>query len=148
RSALIHDLPDLVPASPFDVLIHRRYNPEGLTAYNIVPGLLGVILTMTMVLMTSLAVTRETERGTMENLLAMPLKPAEVMLGKVLPYIAIGYVQVAVVLVAARVLFHVPMVGSIELLTLALLAFLGANLAVGLTFSTIARNQLQAMQMT
>ncbi|MSP49329.1 MAG: ABC transporter permease [Alphaproteobacteria bacterium] len=148
RSALLHDLPDLVQAPPFEVLVHRRYNPEGLTAYNIVPGLLGVILTMTMILMTSLAVTRETERGTMENLLAMPVKPAEVMLGKVLPYVAIGYVQVAVVLVAARLLFQVPMLGSLGLLTLALLAFLLANLAVGLTFSTVARNQLQAMQMT
>lgn len=148
RSALLHDLPGLVSPPAFDVLVHRRYNPEGLTAYNIVPGLLGVILTMTMILMTSLAVTRETERGTMENLLAMPVRPAEVMLGKVLPYIAIGYVQVAVVLVAARYLFQVPMLGSLGLLTLALLAFLGANLAVGLTFSAVARNQLQAMQMT
>ena len=99
---------------PFEVVIHRRYNPEGLTAYNIVPGLLGVILTMTMVLMTSLAVTRETERGTMENLLAMPLRPAEVMAGKILPYIVIGYVQVGVVLLAARHLFGVPMLGSIR----------------------------------
>ena len=148
RSALRHDLPVLVSEPAFEVIIHRRYNPEGVTAYNIVPGLLGVILTMTMVLMTSLAVTRETERGTMENLLAMPLKPAEVMMGKILPYIVIGYVQVAVVLVAARTLFAVPMLGSLWLLTLALLAFLVANLAVGLTFSAIARNQLQAMQMT
>jgi ABC-2 type transport system permease protein len=148
RAALLHDLPARVPDPPFDVLVHRRYNPEGLSAYNIVPGLLGVILTMTMVLMTSLAITRETERGTMENLLAMPIGPGEVMLGKILPYIAIGYVQVAIVLLAARWLFGVPMLGSIGLLTLALLAFLTANLAVGLTFSTIARNQLQAMQMT
>jgi ABC-2 type transport system permease protein len=148
RSALRHDLPEAAGEPAFEVVIHRRYNPEGLTAYNIVPGLLGVILTMTMVLMTSLAVTRETERGTMENLLAMPLRPAEVMLGKILPYIAIGYVQVAVVLIAARLLFRVPMLGSLGLLSLALLAFLVANLAVGLTFSAIARNQLQAMQMT
>jgi ABC-2 type transport system permease protein len=148
RTALAHDLPASVVAPPFEVLVHRRYNPEGLTAYNIVPGLLGVVLTMTMILMTSLAVTRETERGTMENLLAMPIRPAEVMLGKVLPYVAIGYLQVAVVLVAASVLFHVPMLGSLTLLTLTLLAFLLANLAVGLTFSAIARNQLQAMQMT
>src|SRR6185436_10095661 len=140
RSALIHDLPDLVPASPFDVVVHRRYNPEGLSAYNIVPGLLGVILTMTMVLMTSLAVTRETERGTMENLLAMPIRPGEVMLGKILPYIVIGYIQVAIVLLAARLLFNVPMLGSIGLLTVALLAFLLATLAVGLTFSTLARD--------
>jgi ABC-2 type transport system permease protein len=148
RVVLRHDLPELVAQPGFEVIIHRRYNPEGLSAYNIVPGLLGVILTMTMVLMTSLAVTRETERGTMENLLAMPLKPAEVMLGKVLPYVAIGYIQVAVVLIAARFLFEVPMLGSLALLSLALLAFLLANLAVGLTFSAIARNQLQAMQMT
>jgi len=148
RTALRHDLPGLVAEPGFEVVIHRRYNPEGLSAYNIVPGLLGVILTMTMVLMTSLAVTRETERGTMENLLAMPLNPAEVMAGKVLPYIVIGYIQVAVVLLAARFLFQVPMLGSLGLLTVALLAFLLANLAVGLTFSAIARNQLQAMQMT
>jgi len=148
RTALRYDLPALADQPGFEVIIHRRYNPEGLSAYNIVPGLLGVILTMTMVLMTALAVTRETERGTMENLLAMPLRPAEVMAGKVLPYIAIGYVQVAVVLLAAKFLFQVPMLGSLGLLTLALLAFLLANLAVGLTFSAIALNQLQAMQMT
>ncbi len=133
---------------PFELVLHRRYNPERITAYNVVPGLLGVILTMTMVLMTSLAVTRETERGTMENLLAMPLRPAEVMLGKILPYVAVGYVQVSVVLLAARYLFGVPMVGSLLLLSLALLAFIGANLSVGFTFSTLARNQLQAMQLT
>ena len=133
---------------PFDLVLHRRYNPERITAYNVVPGLLGVILTMTMVLMTALAVTRETERGTMENLLAMPLRPAEVMLGKILPYVAVGYVQVSVVLLAARYLFGVPMLGSLPLLSVALLAFIGANLAVGFTFSTLARNQLQAMQLT
>ena len=133
---------------PFELVLHRRYNPERITAYNVVPGLLGVILTMTMVLMTSLAVTRETERGTMENLLAMPLRPAEVMLGKILPYVAVGYVQVSVVLLAARYLFGVPMLGSLLLLSLALLAFIGANLSVGFTFSTLARNQLQAMQLT
>ena len=133
---------------PFELVLHRRYNPEHITAYNVVPGLLGVILTMTMVLMTSLAVTRETERGTMENLLAMPLRPAEVMLGKILPYVAVGYVQVSVVLLAARYLFGVPMLGSLLLLSLALLAFIGANLSVGFTFSTLARNQLQAMQLT
>jgi ABC-2 type transport system permease protein len=133
---------------PFELTLHRRYNPERITAYNVVPGLLGVILTMTMVLMTSLAVTRETERGTMENLLAMPLRPAEVMLGKILPYVAVGYVQVTVVLLAARYLFGVPMLGSLALLSAALLAFIGANLSVGFTFSTLARNQLQAMQLT
>jgi ABC-2 type transport system permease protein len=103
---------------------------------------------MTMVMMTSIALTRETERGTMETLLAMPSTPAEVMLGKILPYVAVGYVQVSVVLLAARYLFGVPMLGSLLLLSIALLAFIGANLAVGFTFSTLARNQLQAMQLT
>ncbi|MFO1069574.1 MAG: ABC transporter permease [Geminicoccaceae bacterium] len=134
--------------APVEVVLHRRYNPERITAYNVVPGLLGVILTMTMVLMTALAVTRETERGTMENLLAMPLRPGEVMLGKIVPYIVVGYVQVAVVLLAARYLFAVPMLGSLGLLLTALLAYIAANLAVGFTFSTLARNQLQAMQLT
>ncbi len=153
RTALRHDLvgplAHLASVDPaFDVTLHRRYNPERITAYNVVPGLLGVILTMTMVLMTSLAVTRETERGTMENLLAMPLQPGKVMLGKIAPYVVVGYIQVAVVLLAARYLFGVPMQGSLLLLSLALLAFIAANLAVGFTFSTIARSQLQAMQLT
>jgi ABC-2 type transport system permease protein len=113
-----------------------------------VPGLIGVILTMTMVMMTSLAMTRERERGTMENLLATPARPLEVMLGKIVPYILIGYVQVTVILIAARLLFDVPMVGSLALLSLVLVLFIAANLAVGFTFSTIARNQLQAMQLT
>ena len=150
--ALRHDLTgplaSLAPTSaPFDVAIHRRYNPEGITQYNIVPGLLGVILTMTMVIFTSLAVTRETERGTMENLLTMPVRPAEVMAGKIIPYIMVGYIQTAFVLVAARWLFGVPMIGSLTLLSLVLLVFVAANLAVGFTFSTLARNQLQAVQM-
>ena len=136
------------PTPPFGIEIQKRYNPEGITAYNIVPGLLGVILTMTMVLMTALAVTRETERGTMENLMAMPLRPAEVMLGKILPYVMVGYLQVVLVLLAARFLFAVPMLGSLSLLSVALLVYIVANLAVGFTFSTLARNQLQAMQMT
>ena len=134
--------------SPFEIRIQRRYNPEGLTRYNVVPGLIGVILTMTMVMMTGLAMTRERERGTMENLLATPAKPFEVMLGKIVPYILIGYVQVTVILLMARLLFDVPMVGSLWLLSLALILFIAANLAVGFTFSTIARNQLQAMQLT
>ena len=133
---------------PFDLRIQRRYNPEGVTAYNVVPGLIGVILTMTMVMMTSLAMTRERERGTMENLLATPATPLEVMLGKIAPYILIGYVQVAVVLVVARLLFDVPMVGSLWLLSAVLVLFIAANLAVGFTFSTIAKSQLQAMQLT
>jgi ABC-2 type transport system permease protein len=142
-------LAQLRSAEPaFEVRIQRRYNPDGLARYNIVPGLIGVILTMTMVMMTSLAVTREYERGTMENLLATPARPLEVMIGKIVPYILIGYVQVMVILVTARLLFEVPMVGSLLLLSLALVLFIAANLAVGFTFSTLARNQLQAMQLT
>ena len=134
--------------APFEVRVHRRYNPEGITQYNIVPGLMGVVLTMTMVMMTSIAMTRERERGTMENLLATPVRPFEVMLGKIVPYILIGYVQVIVILVAARQLFDVPMVGSLALLSAVLVLFIAANLAIGFTFSTLARNQMQAMQMT
>jgi len=119
-----------------------------LTRYNIVPGLIGTILTMTMVMLTGLAMTRERERGTMENLLAMPVRPLEVMLGKILPYIAIGYAQLAVILAAAALLFEIPMLGSFWLLMGTIGAFMLANLAVGFTFSTLARNQLQAMQMT
>ncbi len=133
---------------PVEVLLHRRYNPENITRYNVVPGLLGVILTMTMVMMTSLAVTRERERGTMENLLAMPVRPIEVMAGKIAPYILIGAVQVTVVLTAAKLLFGVPFVGSIALLAMATLLFITVNLALGFTFSTVAQNQLQAMQMS
>lgn len=134
--------------APFEVRVQRRYNPEGLSSYNVIPGLIGVILTMTMVMMTSLAMTRERERGTMENLLATPARPLEVMLGKIVPYILIGYVQVVVILAVARLLFDVPMVGSLALLSVVLVVFIAANLAVGFTFSTIARNQLQAMQLT
>ncbi len=134
-------------AAPFDLVVHRRYNPEGETAFNIVPGLMGVVLTMTMVIMTCLAVTRERERGTMESLLALPLRPVEVMLGKIVPYILIGYVQVLFILVAAKFLFAVPMQGSLILLSAATIVFITANLAVGFTFSTIAANQLQAVQM-
>lgn len=132
---------------PFEIRVHRRYNPEGITQYNIVPGLIGTILTMTMVMMTALAMTRERERGTMENLLATPVRPAEVMAGKIAPYILVGYVQVSIILIAARLLFDVPMVGSLTLLSVALVLFIAANLAVGFTFSTLARNQLQAVQM-
>jgi len=134
--------------APYEILSQRRYNPEGVTRYNIVPGLMGVVLTMTMVMMTALAMTRERERGTMENLLATPVSPLEVMVGKIVPYILIGYVQVAVILVAARLLFDVPTVGSLWLLSAVLILFIAANLAIGFTFSTIARNQLQAMQLT
>jgi ABC-2 type transport system permease protein len=134
--------------SPLEVVVHKRYNPEGLTRYNIVPGLLGVILTMTMVMMTALAVTRERERGTMENLLAMPVRPMEVMAGKIIPYVLIGAVQVMVVLAAAKLLFGVPFEGSLALFAIATLLFITVNLAIGFTFSTVAQNQLQAMQMS
>jgi ABC-2 type transport system permease protein len=152
QSALNHDLvgpmATLVQSpAAFEVRIQRRYNPEGITQYNIVPGLVGTILTMTMVIMTSLAMTRERERGTMENLLATPVKPIEVMTGKIVPYIIVGYVQVTIILIAAKLLFDVPMEGSLLLLSIALVVFIAANLAVGFTFSTLARNQLQAMQM-
>jgi ABC-2 type transport system permease protein len=135
-------------AAPFELRVHRRYNPEGLSRYNIVPGLIGTILTMTMVMLTSLAMTRERERGTMENLLATPVRPFEVMVGKIAPYVVIGYVQLGVILAAAALLFEVPMEGSLVLLLAMIGVFMLANLAVGFTFSTLARNQLQAMQMT
>jgi ABC-2 type transport system permease protein len=128
--------------------VHRRYNPEGLSRYNIVPGLIGTILTMTMVMLTGLAMTRERERGTMENLLATPVRPFEVMLGKILPYIVIGYIQLGVILGAAALLFEIPMEGSFLLLVAMIGVFMLANLGVGFTFSTLAKNQLQALQMT
>ena len=133
---------------PFEVRVHRRYNPEGITQHNIVPGLMGVVLTMTMIMMTALAMTREHERGTMENLLATPVRPIEVMSGKIVPYIIVGYIQVTLILLAAKLLFGVPMAGSLALLSAATVVFIAANLAVGFTFSTLARNQMQAMQMT
>jgi ABC-2 type transport system permease protein len=137
------------PAAPnVSVILQKRYNPEGLTRFNIVPGLLGIILTMTMVMMTALAVTREYERGTMENLLAMPVKPLEVMIGKIAPYVIIGAVQVAVVLTASHILFNVPFLGTAWVFGLATLLFITVNLAIGFTFSTVARNQLQAVQMS
>jgi ABC-2 type transport system permease protein len=151
--ALAHDLvgplAGLQPAPPpFELRIHRRWNPEGLTRYNIVPGLIGTILTMTMVMLTGLAMTRERERGTMENLLATPVRPIEVMVGKIAPYVVIGYVQLGVIMAAAWLLFDVPMNGSFALLMAMIGVFMLANLGVGFTFSTLARNQLQAMQMT
>ena len=132
----------------FEVRIHPRYNPEAITQYHIVPGLMGVILTMTMVLMTGLAITRETERGTMENLLATPATALEVMTGKIVPYVLIGLIQVTLILLLARLIFGVPILGSLATLYLAVLLFIAANLTLGLTFSSLARNQLQAMQMT
>ncbi|MBI5073719.1 MAG: ABC transporter permease [Nitrospirae bacterium] len=153
RTALARDLQgtllQLVPAAdPIDIRIHRRYNPEGITSYNIVPGLLGTILTMTMILMTGLAMTRERERGTFENLLATPALPIEVMTGKIVPYIMIGLIQVTLLLAAAVLIFKVPMQGSLLLLYFSVSLFIAANLTLGITFSSIARNQLQAMQMT
>lgn len=133
--------------APFEVVIHRRYNPALETSLNIVPGLIGTILTLTMVIFTALAVTRETERGTMENLLSMPIRPSEIMLGKIAPYAMVGAVQVALILAAARLLFDVPIEGSLALLMALTTLFIVANLAVGYTFSTVARSQLQAMQM-
>jgi ABC-2 type transport system permease protein len=152
-SALDHDFTGALASrksvpSAFEIRVHRRYNPEGITQYNIVPGLMGVVLTMTMVMMTSIAMTRERERGTMENLLATPVRPLEVMLGKIVPYIIVGYVQVVVILTAAKFLFDVPMVGSLVLLSTVLILFIATNLAIGFTFSTLAKSQMQAMQMT
>ncbi|EXL05214.1 ABC transporter permease [Brucella anthropi] len=134
--------------SQLQVIVHRRYNPEGVSQYNIVPGLLGVILQMTMVMMTAMALTRETERGTMENLLAMPATPAEIMLGKVLPFLVVGGVQVVVVLVAAKLLFGVPFVGSLALLLTCVLIFVLSLVLLGYTISTASRTQMQAMQLT
>ncbi len=135
-------------AEQLQVTVHRRYNPEGITQYNIVPGLLGVILQMTMVMMTSIALTREIERGTMENLLAMPATPLEIMLGKVLPYLGVGAVQVAVVLVAAKLIFDVPFVGALPLLLIGVFIFVAALVILGYLISTASRTQMQAMQLT
>jgi ABC-2 type transport system permease protein len=133
---------------PIDLRIHAQYNPEAITQYNIVPGLMGVVLTMTMVMITGLAITRERERGTMENLLSMPTRPFEVMVGKIIPYILVGYIQVGLILLAARFLFQVPMLGNVGLLLLVAVVFITANLAMGITFSTLADNQLQAVQLS
>ena len=133
---------------PFELRLQRRYNPEGVTQYNIVPGLLGVVLTMTMMMFTALAVTREIERGTMESLLAMPIKPVEIMIGKIAPFVLVGFVQMTIILVAAHYVFDVPILGSVPLLITLSTLFAASNLAVGYTFSTVAQNQLQAVQMT
>jgi len=153
NSAFQHDLKGPLAflarqEDPVELRVHAQYNPEAVTHYNIVPGLMGVVLTMTMVVITGLAITRERERGTMENLLSMPTRPFEVMIGKIIPYILVGYVQVGLILLAARFLFGVPMEGNLVLLLISALVFIAANLAVGITFSTIAQNQLQAMQMS
>ena len=136
------------PAQSLSITVHKRYNPEGISQYNIVPGLLGVILQMTMVMMTAMGLTREVERGTMENLLALPATGLEIMLGKILPYLLIGAVQVLVVLGFAKAVFSVPFAGSLVLLLSAILIFVLALVQLGYTFSTIARTQMQAMQLT
>jgi ABC-2 type transport system permease protein len=133
---------------PYELRVHQRYNPAGETRLNIVPGLMGLILTLTMLIFTALSVTREIERGTMESLLAMPIRPVEIMLGKIAPYLMVGGVQMTIILVAARLLFGIPVIGSLWLLVGLTLLFILANLSIGYTFSTIAQNQLQAMQMS
>jgi ABC-2 type transport system permease protein len=151
RTALSRDLVGAaaqLDRDPFEVVIHRRYNPESITAYNIVPGLLGVILSMTLVMMTALGVTREYERGTMEGLLATPARPIEVMIGKLAPYVVVGLVQTVVILVLARALFAVPMAGGWGALVLGVVLFIIGSLSLGFLISTIARTQLQAMQMS
>ena len=134
--------------APFEVKVHQLYNPENITQYNVVPGLMGVILALTMVMMTSLAITRERERGTMENLLAMPATPLEVMTGKILPYIGIGLIQSTIILLGAHFVFDVPLFGDIGAIYLVVLLFVAANLTVGITLSSLAQNQLQAVQLT
>jgi ABC-2 type transport system permease protein len=151
--ALKHDLTgalatEKTAAQPFEIVIQRRYNPEGVTSYNIVPGLLGIVLSMTLVMMTALGVTRESERGTMETLLATPLRPVEVMIGKLTPYVMVGTVQATVIITVARLLFGVPMEGGWAALILGLLLFIIGSLSLGFLISTLARNQLQAMQMS
>jgi ABC-2 type transport system permease protein len=148
QTALVNDraIPDSGPM-PFDIRAHARYNPAQSSQLNIVPGLLGTILTLTMLIFTALSVTRETERGTMENLLSMPITPLEIMLGKITPYVVIGFIQAATIVLAAVLLFGVPIVGNIGLLAAISTLFIATNLAVGYTFSTLAQNQLQAIQM-
>jgi ABC-2 type transport system permease protein len=155
KTALSRDLTGAAAQTgrdPFEVVIHRRYNPEAITAYNIVPGLLGVILSMTLVMMTSLGVTREYERGTMESLLATPARPIEVMIGKLAPYVVVGLIQTVVILVLARALFSVPMgqggFAGWGVLALGVLLFIVGSLSLGFLISTAARTQLQAMQMS
>jgi ABC-2 type transport system permease protein len=135
------------PTLNVNYIVHSQYNPEAITAYNIVPALMGVVLTMTLVTVTSMAITKERERGTMESLLATPVRPLEVMIGKILPYIIVGYIQALLILFFAVILFHVVIQGSILLLLIAALPFIAVNISMGLTFSSLAKNQLQAMQM-
>ena len=149
QTALVHDraVPD-GSAAAFEIRTHARYNPGGKTQLNIVPGLVGTILTMTMLIFTALSVTREIERGTMENLLAMPITPIEIMLGKIIPYVVVGFVQAALIIGIGIVLFGVPILGSLAVLAALSTLFIATNLSIGYTFSTIAQNQLQAMQMS
>ncbi len=135
-------------AEPFEVVVQRRYNPESITSYNIVPGLVAMVLTMTLVMMTSLAMKRETERGTMETLLSTPLRPLEVMVGKLTPFVVVGIIQATLVITLARLLFGVPMAGGWAALILGLFLFIVGSLSLGFLVSTLARNQLQAMQMS
>jgi ABC-type multidrug transport system permease subunit len=149
--ALDRDLPPVMRttpvAPPFQFVIHARYNPEQLTALNIVPGLICIVLMMSTLFMTTLSITKERERGTMENLLAMPVRPIEVMLAKMVPYVFIGYIQVVLILVASALFFQLPLRGSLMTLMLSLGLFIGCNLAQGITFSTVSANQMQAIQM-
>jgi ABC-2 type transport system permease protein len=147
-TALAHDraLPD-TGAAAFEIRTHARYNPAGSSQLNIVPGLLGTILTLTMLIFTALSVTRETERGTMESLLAMPIKPVEIMLGKIAPYVLVGFLQASLIVGAGIVLFGVPVIGNFALLAALTTLFIATNLSFGYTFSTLAQNQLQAVQM-
>jgi ABC-2 type transport system permease protein len=142
-----HGLPDTTKPL-FEIRTHERYNPAAVTALNIVPGLLGTILTLTMLIFTALSVTREIERGTMESLLAMPITPLEIMLGKIAPYVLVGFVQAALIVGAGVAMFGVPIVGNLVLLALLTTLFIATNLAFGYTFSTLAENQLQAIQMS
>ena len=145
---LVGSLTPAVAAPPFEVVVQRRYNPESITSYNIVPGLVATILTMTLVMMTALAMTRETERGTMETLLSTPLRPMEVMVGKLTPFVIVGIIQATLIISLARILFGVPMEGGWAALILGLFLFIVGSLALGFLVSTVARNQLQAMQMS
>src|SRR6266853_3380660 len=148
QTALEHDLfTGDPPSMPFEIRAHARYNPAGSSRLNIVPGLVGPILTMTMLIFTALSVTREGEPGTMENLLSMPIKPLEIMLGKITPYIGIGFLQAALIVVAAVALFGVPILGDVSELAVLTTLFIATNLSIGYTFSTLAQNQLQAVQM-
>jgi ABC-2 type transport system permease protein len=135
-------------APPYEIIVHRQYNPAGETSMNIVPGLLGIILTMTLIMITSIALTREVERGTIEALLSTPVRASEIMIGKTTPYILIGFIQTAIVLVAARLIFEIPFLGAPAPFAAALVLFIFANLMLGYLISTVARTQMQAMQMT